>query len=215
MLHIAGITIERRRLCKTIAIPALFLLGTALLVSAQDKNAQTSKLYKLQAAYHRAATVRDPVNGDSPETITGRLREVLSLFTADAVLYLTVGSPLLDGYYLGNGDPDDATTCPPPSGDSNNRGTVCTFYKYLSPAFQATNKLVALTPSYKELFHIHGNTAAVYFECHYFNVATDPATQRPFWTAVSHASFKGLARKVEGHWLFSYANGAVPPIPVP
>jgi hypothetical protein len=215
MFHIAGITLKKRRLYTTIAIPAFFLLGSALLASAQDDNAQTSKLYKLQAAYHRAATVRDPVNGDSREMITARLREVLSLFTADAVLYLTIGSAQFDGYYLRNGDPDDATTCPPPSGDPNNRGTLCTFYKYLSPAFQATNKLVALTPSYKELFNVRGNTAAVYFECHYFNVAIDPATQRPFWTAVSHASFNGLARKVDGRWLFSYANGAVPPVPIP
>src|SRR5215831_19894598 len=74
--------------------------------SAQDHNTQTLKLYKLQAAYHRAATVRDPLNGDSPEVITARLREVLSLFTGDAVLYLTVGSASFDGYYLGNGDPD-------------------------------------------------------------------------------------------------------------
>jgi len=147
--------------------------------------------------------------------ITARLRQVLSLFTADAVLYLTVGSAQFDGYYLGNGDPDDATTCPPPSGDSNRRGTLCTFYKYLSPAFQATSKLVALTPAYKEFFNVQGNTAAVYFECHYFSVAIDPATQRPFWTAVSHASFNGLARKVDGRWLFSYANGAVPPVPIP
>jgi len=215
MLHIDGIALRMRRLYTIIAIPAFFLLASALLASAQDDNTQTSKLYKLQAAYHRAATVRDPINGDSPETITARLREVLSLFTADAVLYLTVGSANFDGYYLGNGDPDDPTTCPPPSVDPKNRGTLCTFYKYLSPAFQATNKLVALTPSYKEFFDVHGKTAAVYFECHYFNVAIDPTTQRSFWTAVSHASFNGLARNVEGRWLFSYANGAVPPVPVP
>ena len=213
MFHIAGITLKRRLL--SVAVPVSLLLGSSLLVSAQDDNTQTSKLYKLQATYHRAATVRDPINGDSPEMITARLREVLSLFTADAVLYLTVGNANFDGYYLGNGDPDDATTCPPPSVDPKNRGTLCTFYKYLSPAFQATNKLVALTPSYKEFFDVHGRTAAVYFECHYFNVAIDPATQRPFWTAVSHASFNGLARKVDGRWLFSYANGAVPPVPIP
>ena len=215
MFRTAGSTLERRGHYTLIAIPAPILLGSGLLASAQEDNTQTVKLYQLQAAYHRAATVRNPVNGDSPDTITARLREVLSLFTADAVLYLTVGSVTFDGYYRGNGDPDNPSTCPPPSVDANNRGTVCTFYKYLSPAFQGTNKLVALTPSYKEFFDVHGKTAAVYFECHYFNVAIDPRTQRPFWTAVSHASFNGLARKVEGRWLFSYANGAVPPVPIP
>ena len=46
-------------------------LGSANPARAQDDNTQTSELYKLQAAYHRAATVREPVNGDSPATITG------------------------------------------------------------------------------------------------------------------------------------------------
>jgi hypothetical protein len=207
--------LNKTRICLAIAIVSYLCVGSSKPATAQVDNTQTSELYKLQAAYHRAATVRDPVNGDLPEIITSRLREVLSLFTADAVLYLTVGNAQLDGYYLGNGDPDDATTCPALSGDPNNRGTVCTFYKYLSPAFKATNKLVALTPSYKESFDVHGNTAVVYFECHYFNVAIDPATQRPSWTAVSHASFNGLAHKVDGRWLFSYANGAVPPVPIP
>src|SRR5512133_3876762 len=102
-------------------VAAFLSLGSAKPATAQDDNTQTLKLYKLQAAYHRAATVRDPVNGDWPETITARLREVLSLFIAHAVLYLTVGSAQFDGYYLGNGDPDDVTTCPAPSGDPNNR----------------------------------------------------------------------------------------------
>ena len=214
MFHIYEITFRMRRLYTIIAIPAFFLLASAPVASAQDNNTQTLELYRLQAAYHRAATVRDPVNGDSPDTITARLRDVLSLFTADAVLYLHAGSAV-DGFYIGNGDPDDASTCPTPSADPNNRGTVCTFYKYLSGAFRATNKFVALTPSYKESFDVHGDTATVYFECHYFNVAIDPATEKPLWTAASHASFTGSARKVDGRWLFSYAIGAVPPVPVP
>jgi hypothetical protein len=188
--------------------------GTAMPVAAQEDNTQTSDLYKLQAAYHRAASVRDPINGDSPSVITDRLRDVLSLFTTDGVLNLNAGSPV-DGFYRGNGDPEDPSTCPTPSTDPNNRGTICTFYKYLSASFQERNKFVALTPSYKELFDLHGDTATVYFECHYFNVAIDPATGKPLWTAASHAAFSGLAQKVNGHWLFAYAVGSIPTVPVP
>lgn len=154
------------------------------------------------------------MNGDSQATITDRLRDVLSLFTADAILYLNVGSAR-DGYYFCIGDPDDASTCPAPSSDPNNRGTLCTFYKNVSGPYQAANKFVALTPWYKESFDVNGNTATVYFECHYFNVAIDPATGKPLWTAASHASFTASARKANGNRLFSYANGAVPPLPVP
>ena len=214
MVHIPAMTLRKRHFCMAIAISAFFLLGGVLLAFAQDDNAQTSELYKLQASYHRAAAVRDPVNGDSPDMIMERVRDVLSLFTADAVLYLNIGSAR-DGYYLGNGDPDDASTCPTPSADPNNRGTLCTFYRYVSGAFQPANKFVALTPSYKESFVVHGNSATVYFECHYFNVAIDPATQKPLWTAAAHAAFIGSARKVNGRWLFSYANAPVPPVPVP
>ena len=202
------------RIYASIIAATLFSLGNSTSAAAQDNNTQTLDLYRLQAAYHRAATVRDPINGDSPDTITARVRHVLSLFTADAVLYLHAGS-VVDGYYIGNGDPDDSSTCPTPSTDPNDRGTICTFYKYLSGAFQAANKFVALTPSYKESFDVHGDIATVYFECHYFNIAIDPATQKPLWTAASHASFNGLARKINGRWLFSYAIGAVPPVPIP
>ena len=197
-----------------VLVAAIAWLGTATPAAAQDDNTQISELYKLQAAYHRAASVRDPVTGDSPSIITQRVRDVLSLFTTDAVLFLNAGSPV-DGYYRGNGDPEDPSTCPTPSTDPDNRGTICTFYKYLSASFQARNKFVALTPSYKEFFDVHGDTATVYFECHYFNVAVDPATGKPLWTAASHAAFAGSARKVNGSWLFSYAVGSVPPVPVP
>ncbi len=206
--------LTRTRIYLAITTASFLWLWSSKPAAAQDNNTQTLELYRLQAAYHRAATVRDPVNGDSQDTITARLRDALSLFTPDAVLYVHAGSAV-DGYYIGNGDPDDPSTCPALSTDPNNRGTVCTFYKYLSGAFQAANKFVALTPSYKESFDVHGDTATVYFECHYFNVAIDPATQRPLWTAASHASFNGLARKVNGRWLFSYAIGAVPPVPIP
>ena len=196
------------------AVAMLLWFGNGNSAAAQDNNTQTSELYKLQAAYHRAASVHNPVNGDSPEAITVRIRDMLSLWTVDAVLHVSVGGAI-DGYYVGNGDPEDPSTCPTPSGDPNNRGTVCTFFKYISGAFQQPNKWVSLAPSYKTAFDVHGNTATTYFECHYFNVAIDPANQKPLWTAVSHASFNGSARNVNGQWLFSYVNASIPPVPVP
>jgi hypothetical protein len=190
-------------------------LGSAKNIAAQEDNTQTSELYKLQAAYHRAASVHDPLNGDSPAAITDRIRAMLSLWSPDAVLHLNVGSSALDGYYLGNGDPDNDATCPTPSADPANRGTLCTFFKYRSGAFQPANKWISLAPSYKTRFDVHGDKATVYFECHYFNVAIDPTSQRPLWTAVSHASFNGSARNLSGRWVFSYVDAAIPAVPIP
>jgi hypothetical protein len=68
--------------------------------------------------------------------------------------------------------------------------------KYLTAAFRAANKFVALTPSYKEFFDVHGNTAAVYFECYYFNVAIDPATGKPSWAGPCRRTALGWGLRV-------------------
>jgi len=137
---------------------------------------QSAALYGLQAQFHDAATVRDPVNGDSDEVIDQRLKYMLSLWTDDPLFLLSAGTPS-DGNYQGNGDPDDPLTCPSPSDNPANRGTLCTFFKYVAGSFQPQNKFVSLTASYKTRFQLDNglDNAFVYFECHYFNVALDPS----------------------------------------
>lgn len=197
---------------------AFGLLMTAAAIPAvaapHEDNTQTAELYELQAAFHRAGSVHDNVNGDSADVITQRIRYMLSLWTRDGVFVIAVGGAA-DGNYIGNGDPDDPATCPEPSSNKNNRGTLCTLFKYVSGSFQPANKLISLSPSYKTSFDIEGDLAALYFECHYFNVAIDPTTTKPLWSAVSHVNFNGLARKVHGEWKFAYSVAAVPPVPLP
>jgi hypothetical protein len=177
-------------------------------------NTQLAELYQLQAAFHWAGTVQDPVNGDSAAVIDQRIRDMLALWTDDGSLTFQVGAPL-DGDYVGNGDPADPSTCPAPSGDPTNRGTLCTFFKYVAGSFQPANKFVSLAPSYLTEFGIQGNTATVYFQCHFFNVAINPATGKPFWTAASHLVFEGTATKVQGTWLFSQASVPLAGVPIP
>jgi hypothetical protein len=184
-------------------------------LSQLEHDSQIAKLHRLQAALHRALSVRDYVNGDSADVITQRIRDMLSLWTSDGALLVSFGKSTIDGNYIGNGDPDDSSTCPELSTDPNNRGTICTFFKYVNPAFQPSNKLVSLTAAYKTLFNVHGDTARVYFECHLFNVAIDPGTGNPAWKAVSHVAQNGAARKVHGHWRFSHATLTIPPVPTP
>jgi hypothetical protein len=196
------------------AAAAMFAIASWSPSSYAQPNSQVAELYQLQAAFHRAATVHDPVDGDSAAVIDQRIRDMLSLWTDDGSLDLEAGGAR-DGNYLGNGDPGDPSTCPTPSGDPANRGTLCTFFKYVAGSFQPANKFVSLAPSYKTTFDVHGKNATVYFECHYFNVALDPGTGKPLWTAAAHSGFAGSATKVDGSWLFSHANGPVVGVPIP
>ena len=198
----------------SVAAAALTVAVWSAPALAGSVNKKTAQLYQLQAAFHRAATVHDPVNGDSAEVIDQRIRDMLSLWTDDGSLTVDVGGPL-DGNYAGQGDPSDASTCPTPSADPTNRGTLCTLFKYVSGSFQPANKFVSLAPAYKTAFGIKGKTATVYFECHYFNVAADPTTGLPLWKAASHLVFDGSAEKVHGTWLFSHADGSIAGIPIP
>jgi hypothetical protein len=178
--------------------------------------AQIAQLYALQAEFHDAATVRDPVNGDSAEVIEQRLKQMLSLWTDDPLFLFSAGTPV-DGYYKGKGEPDDPSTCPTPSDNPANRGTVCTFFKYVAGSFQPQNKFVSLAPSFKTRFQLNADhdRASVYFECHFFNVALDPATGKPLWTGAAHLALDGIARKVDRKWLFSHATAPAVGVPIP
>jgi hypothetical protein len=189
----------------------------------EDKLAQVAELeHQIHATFHAAVSVHDPVNGDSPEVITQRIRDVLSIWAQDGEITI-VSTSASAGNYIGNGDPDDPATCPPPSGDTSadgQQGTLCTLYKYVAGGLQQANKFVSLSPAYKTKFvpvrDDHGQwTSSVYFECHYFNVALNPATGQPFWTAVSHVDLDGKARKINGRWLMTKASSSAVPVPVP
>jgi hypothetical protein len=183
-----------------------------------DKLTQMAELeQQIHVTFHAAVSVHDPINGDSPDVITQRIREVLSIWAKDAELTTAAGN------YIGNGDPDDPESCPPPSGDTSatgQQGTLCTFFKYVSGGLQPTNKFVSLSPAYKTKFvpviDRYGRwKSSVYFECHYFDVSLDPATDQPFWTAKSHVSLDGEAKKVDGRWLLTHVSSSAVPVPVP
>jgi hypothetical protein len=187
-----------------------------------DRLAQVAELEHLHATFHAAASVHDLVNGDSAAVITQRIRDVLGIWEKDGVLTI-VNSTDTAGNYIGRGDPDDPETCPPPSGDTSptgRQGTLCTFYKYVGGSWQPANKFISLSPAYNTKFVPKKDrdgqwTSSVYFECHYFNVALDPATGLPFWTAVSHVALVGEARKIDGRWLLTHDSGVAVPVPVP
>ena len=176
---------------------------TASNVRAQTNGVsqQTAELYETQAAFHRSLAVHDPINGDSSGVVTQRIKDMLSLWTDGAVLYLH-GFGSIDGTYVGKGDPDDAGSCPAPTGAAGQvRGTLCSYFKYFAGSMQQANKFIVLTPSYFTSFDIHGDIANSHFQCHFYDVSTAP------WTAKTKINSSSTLQKVGGKWLFSYFDG--------
>jgi hypothetical protein len=188
-----------------------------------DQLAQVAELeQQIHVTFHAAVSVHDPINGDSPEVITQRIRDVLSIWTKDAELTV-VNTTAAAGNYIGNGDPDDPASCPPPSGDTSatgQQGTLCTFFKYVSGGLQPTNKFVSLSPAYKTKYvPVRDDDrqwkSSVYFECHYFDVSLNSTTGQPNWTAKSHVYLAGEARKINGKWLLTQVSSASVGVPIP
>ncbi len=177
-------------------------------------NTQVANLHELHSAFHAAASVHDPLNGDSQAAIDERVRDIMSLWIDNGLWVFAVGSPF-DGNYRGKGDPADPATCPFPSADPANRGTMCSLVKYVLGSFQPANKMIALAPVYKTRFSVHGQTATMYFECHLFNVAMDPLSGNPLWTQAGHISVNAVATKVKGQWKFSQFAATPAPVPIP
>ena len=200
----------RLRNCSFASMLVALVLGLSTLAAQTSPDStQTTDLYKAQAAFHRYASVHDPVNGDTADVITQRTRDMLSLWTSNAVLYVH-GFGGIDGYYIGNGSPDDPSTCPAPSGTAGAvRGTLCTYFKWVAGSFQVGNRFIVLTPSYSTSFDISGSTATGYWECHYYDVSTTP------WTAKVKIRTNTSFQKVNGVWLFSSIDATPATIPIP
>jgi len=183
---------------------------------------QMTELEQLHVTFHAAVSVHDPVNGDSAAVITQRIRQVLSIWAPDAELTIP-GTATTAGNYIGNGDPENPATCPPPSGDTSaggKQGTLCTFFKFVSGGLQQANKFVSLTPAYKTKYVPARDAdgqwkSSVYFECHYFDVSLNSTTGQPNWTAKSHVYLSGEARKIDGKWLLTQASSASVGVPIP
>lgn len=169
-----------------VAIVFVALMAGPATGKANDgANAQVARLYQLQAAFHRALSIPDP---SEPTNVAQRVQEMLGLFEDDGSLTFAGTT------YAGKG------SCAPGS------LTLCDFFTNVSPAFQPGNRLVSLSPSYSTDFEIHGDTAEVYFECHFFDES---------WVAKGHIAGNAIAKNVDGHWLFSEMVTSPAGVPYP
>jgi len=180
---------------KAIVVLVSFLVGSRLLAfGSPDANAQIAELYQLQAAFHQAASGA----GIDAATKAQHLDAMLALWTDDGTL--VVGSVT----YSGKGVPGTASC-------AVGALTVCDLFANHAGSFVIGRDWTSLSPSFKSTFEVHGDTADIYFECHYFDVPTGAKTS-DVSIGVRGVPSTGQARKVNGQWLLAYAVAAFPPL---
>jgi hypothetical protein len=170
----------RRFLLLAVALAAVLAAGlaSASRVTASDDDAataQVARLYQLQAAFHRAATVQP----EEPQNLEQRIADMLSLWTDDGSL--TTGPTT----YRGKG------SCEPGS------ATLCDFFTNVAGPFRPQNRWGSLSPSFKTSVDVQGNTAALYFECHY--IGEDGQFK-------ARLAVNATAVKVGSRWLLAHAD---------
>jgi len=160
----------------------------------QGPDTAIAQLYELQAAFHEAAGGA----GVDASTKAKHLQEMLQIWTADGVL--VVGNTV----YAGRGEPN-SSTCAPGS------LTLCDFFQNHAGSFVLGRNWAALTSITRTHFDVHGNLADVYFECHYFDVATGVKMSDASYGLLGQPG-TGQARRVAGKWLLSFAEAGSPPL---
>jgi hypothetical protein len=147
-----------------------------------EKSGHAGEVYALQAAFHHATTLHEP--NDS----AARVDEMLALWAEDGTLTLGPNT------FSGKGVPG-TDSCAPGS------GTICDFFTNVAPPFQ--NRWISLSPSFLTAVDVHGNTASLYFECHFFDESWNKT--------IAIAADTTVVRKA-GEWKFS--NMIAAPIPL-
>ena len=174
---------------------ALAITGSITAYADDDDNDATkavAQLYELQAAFHAAAGGA----GVDAATKAKHLEDMLELFTDDAVLI--VGSTV----YVERGQAN-TSTCVPGS------LTLCDFFQNHAGSFVLGRNWAALTSLARTHFEVQGKRADVYFECHYFDVATGTKMSDVSYGLLGQPA-TGQARKVRGKWLLSFAEVGSP-----
>jgi hypothetical protein len=180
-------------LASIVSLAPLFSTSAMAQTRIHRQPADIAALYQLYAAFHGAASCAG-LDRDQ------HIQDMLALWTEDGVLI--AGSTTYQGRGVWNG-----SSCTP-SGP-----TLCDFFANHAGSFVSGRAWVGLSPSYKTAIDVLGDTATLFFECHYFDVSTTP----PQWRSdasygVPGQPLTGLARKVNGKWLLSYAVAAAPPL---
>jgi hypothetical protein len=181
----------------TVAAVAMIAGSTAAV--ADDNDSHYKDLYELKqlhVAFHKAVSHA----GIDAATKAKHLEDVLAVWTEDGTL--VAGGVV----YSGKGKPG-TDSCAPGS------LTLCDPYQNHAGAFVLGHDWVSLTPIFTEAITLlDSHDAEIYFQCIYFDVGNNDKMVSSVTIGIPGMPDTGRARKVNGHWLLSYAEVAsIPP----
>lgn len=181
------------KLTITSTLIAVALIGGSAAGFAHDEDSHYQDLYELKAlhaAFHRAVSHA----GIDMTTKAQHLSDVLALWTNDGTL-VTGGVT-----YSGKGVPG-TSSCAPGS------LTLCDFYANHAGSFVLGRDWVSLTPIFTESFTLlDRDHADIYFQCIYLDANNNDLKMSDVTIGLPGLPDTGRARKVNGHWLLSYAE---------
>ena len=148
------------------------------------------ELKQLHIDFHRAVSHA----GINPATKLAAVEALLALWTED-------GTVISGGVtYSGKGTPGTAS-CDPGS------LTLCDFYFNHAGGLVLGHDWVSLTPIFTEAITVlDRRNADIYFQCIYLDVNNNDKLISNVTIGLPGMPGTGRAKKVHGHWLFSYAQ---------
>jgi len=146
-------------------------------------------LRQLHTKFHQAVSHA----GINATTKAKALDEILALWADDGVI---VSGGVT---YTGKGTPNTASCM-------SGALTLCDFYDNHAGGLVLGHDWVSLTPIFTEVVNVldHEN-GQIYFQCIYLDASTDQVMSNVTFGLPGKPD-SGRAKKVHGHWLFSYAE---------
>lgn len=189
-----------KKIITAILAAVAFIIGSTAALADDDWHNSESyykdlyELRQLHVAFHNAVSHA----GIDTATKAKALDELLALWTDDGVLVIS------NVTYSGKGTPGTASC-------DLGALTLCDFYANHAGGLVLGHDWVSLTPIFTEAITVlDRHNADIYFQCIYFDVNNNDALKSNSTFGLPGAPAR--AKKVHGHWLFSYAESeSIPP----